>query len=313
MQASAINYEHLGEASDSPGSQFADHQPGEQAVITQEDKSTRKILGSGYGLDQHEPEDRYPSTGGVNYDPQTYSWTTPGFHSFSMNDRADNCRIRLRTTGGHQILMDDTNERMYISTAGGETWIEIDQVGNIDIYAAKNISTHAGGDINFFSDKSIRMQAKEGIHIRTDDEFRVHALKDIHTLSGQTIRTHAIDQIRLECDKELHVQVGATLHMSSLQRMNFTSGEYIVGDAVQIHWNSAVATAAQPAEEIHANWNTRVPEHEPWARVFMKESITDATATDKVNNFEHEYEYTSQMVGKGGRGDTYTRNRWWNR
>jgi len=330
-QTSGITNEQTANTEDGPGNKVADTKPGEPIKITQEDGSTYELDGPGYSVSQVIEGEKYDSTG-TGYDSQVYSWTTPGFHAFSMDDRKDNCRIRLRTTSGHQIIMDDTNERIYISAAGGESWIEIDKVGNIDIYASKNISTHAGGDINFFSDKSIRMQAKEGIHMRTDDEFRIHAVKDFHVRSELNIRTYSGQETRMESTADMHVLVQGstfigstgpihvgtqgTMHLSSTGRLNLTSGNWIVGDAQQVHWNSAVATpasAAQEALEIQANWTSRVPEHEPWARVFMKESDSDATATNKVNKHTPEYSYTDQLVGKGGRGDTYERNKYWHR
>ena len=121
-------------------------------------------------------------TDDVVYDPQTYSWTTPGFHSLSMQDNAENCRIRFRTTHGHQIIMDDTNERIYISTAGGKAWIEMDEAGNIDMYAERNISMHAGKDINFAADGVFRVQAAEGIHMSTEAEMRIHTKTDLHII-----------------------------------------------------------------------------------------------------------------------------------
>jgi len=45
----------------------------------------------------------------------------------------------------------------------------------------------------------------------------------------------------------------------------------------------------------------------------MKETDSDATATDKTNLHTPEYPYTDALVGKGGRGETYIRNKWWQR
>lgn len=331
MQAAAIHNRHVADQSDGPGSEYADHLPGEVTKVTQEDGSVREVLGAGYARDQHEPDDVYPSTGGVNYDAHNYSWTTPGFHSISMNDRADNCRIRMRTTAGHQIIMDDTNERMYISTAGGETWIEIDQVGNIDIFASKNISTHAGGDINFTSDKTIRLQSREGIHMRTDGEFRAHSVKDFHVRTEQNMRTHSKLSTFMQSDERFHVYSKGTLYISSSTanvdlsaavclhstsgnetHIRSGSGMFLTGGP-RIDLNGPVAEAAVPASiaaEKQSFVTTRVPDHEPWARSFMKAEATDQNAS---NYHELEYEYTSSLVGRGGRGEVYARNSFWHR
>lgn len=338
MQASALDKTLHNDPRNSPGNTTVDHVPGEAIHFPKADGTTRSILGPGYSIDQIEPTEQYgPETAQVNYDSHNYSWTTPGFHSLSMNDRYDQCRIRIRTTSGHQILMDDTNERIYVSTAGGQSYIEIDKLGNIDIFAEKTISTHAKGDINFYSDKSIRLQAVEDIHMRADREIRQHSLQDFHVRSEMNIRTHSKLETKIEADTNMDIRVGVgsgngTLYIQSQNDFNMTStsgemrmkssalmslksGASIAGDAPTIHWNSAHANdaiEAGEAEEKQAWWTTRVPDHEPWARVFMDPAFSD---TDENNAHEPEYEYTDEMVGRGSetRGDVYVRGPWWQR
>jgi hypothetical protein len=363
-QTSGIDSRQTAHPEDGPGNKIADTKPGEPISITQEDGTEYQLDGPGYSVNQviENLEYEYTKTG---YDSQVYSWTTPGFHAFSMDDRKDNCRIRIRTTSGHQILMDDTNERIYISAAGGESWIEIDKVGNIDIYASKNISTRAGGDINFYSDKTIRMQAKEGIHMRTDGDFRAHSVKDFNIRTEAKFRTHSADETRIESDADMHIRVtGSTMyiladqdiHVKSArdtflsqngildinttqsgawttgQRMDHMSGANMYFTAgPDIHLNGPQAEAAQPAsdalqsQEFWAYWTSRVPEHEPWARVFMKKEGSQGADNNGPNNeagtltfpntHTPEYDYTSTDVGKGSkeRGETYTRNKYWHR
>ncbi len=393
MQASALDEDQTQDLRVGPGNTIADHRQGEAIQYPKVDGTPRTVFSPGYGIDQMEPTERYgPETGYVNYDSHNYSWTTPGFHSFSMNDRYDQCRIRVRTTSGHQIIMDDTNERIYISAAGGGAYIEIDKVGNIDVFAAKNISTHAKGDINFYSDKTIRMQAEQGVHIQSGEgEFRVHTAEDIHIRTEKSLRTYSGEETRIEATADYHTLVGGIMYVKSTGDINIKSSAKVNVDATgdiniksaakmsaestddinvksgakanieaaddiniksdeeillksedmlslrsntriagdtlpnQIYFNQNVAahagtadsaggaTDAQQALEIQANWTTRVPEHEPWARIFMLESDSDATVTDKINLHSPEYPYTDALVGKGGRGETYPRGPWWQR
>lgn len=313
-QVSAIAPIHVNHDRDAPGSGVADHRYSDFqfTTVTEEDGKDRIIRGPGYGVDQLEPDDQYQNTGGVNYDSMIYSWTTPGFHSMSMDDRHENSRIRIRTAAGHQILMDDTNERIYINTAGGESWIEIDEVGNIDIYASKNISTHAGGDINFSCDKTFRVKAKQGIHLQTDDQFRLHALKDLHVKSNQNIRMNSVQSTFIESDQDFHVKSNGTLYLTGQSQVHVravSSGIIQTGQTIDL--NGPVATIATQASEKEAFWTSRVPEHEPWHRVFMNNNADK----DSGNSHTPEYPYTSQDVGKGSaaRGETYNRNPLWHR
>lgn len=135
---------------------------------------------------------------------KVYGFSTPGFHAFSMDDRAYNNRVKIRSSTGHQMLFDDTNERIYIATNEGKNWIEFDSNGNIDIYSDKRISVNAKDDINFSTDKTFRVKAKEGIYMYSGDteeqesldddkpevgEIRFHSTADTHLFSEKNFRT----------------------------------------------------------------------------------------------------------------------------
>lgn len=132
---------------------------------------------------------------------RVFSWSTPGFHSIQMDDRPFNSRIRIRTTGGSQIILDDTNERMYFSVSGGKSWIEMDASGNIDMFAERRLSIHSGKDINFSADESIRLKAGTYISMYAGEmggqtpldsvpntgEIRFHSANDMHMFVGNNL------------------------------------------------------------------------------------------------------------------------------
>lgn len=364
LQAAAINSDQL-ESDEGPGSEAADHDPKDFSFteVTEEDGRVKMVEGVGYGVSQLEPDARYNTTR-YNYDSHVYSWTTPGFHSIAMDDKHWNCRMRFRTPAGHQILLDDTNERIYISTAQGETWVELDRVGNIDIHASRNLSVHSGGDINFTTDQTFRVHADKGIHMYTRDEFRVHSLKDTNIRTEQFLRTHSKDETRIETDTNMHIKVNEgdmfthivqgeshtfskgtlfihsdadidfdctnEMFLTSGGMMHLLAGPEIAGDAGVIHWNSGHAGGAvpadesDPAEEKHSFWTSRVPQHEPWARVFMKKKGDEGadnngvTVGDPANTHKPEYPYTDQNVGRKSEerkpeDADYERNPLWHR
>lgn len=135
---------------------------------------------------------------------RVYGFSTPGFHAWSMDDRPFNSRIRFRTATGHHILLDDTNERIYVATNEGNNWIEMDSSGNIDIYAKRRISVHSEKDINFSTDETFRVKAKKGIYMYSGDtrdqeeleaekpedgEIRFHSTGDTHFMVEKNMRT----------------------------------------------------------------------------------------------------------------------------
>jgi uncharacterized protein (DUF2345 family) len=180
----------------------------------------------GYTKSRIQPDLNFPSTEGVNWDSQIYSWTTPGFHALHMDDRAESCRMRFRTTAGNQIILDDTNERIYVSTPKGKTWIEIDESGTVDIYGAQDISIRSDEDINMSAGKTIRMKAAEGIHMISEDEIRMYAKagNGIHIKSGTTMNIDIAASLDVITGDFIQVQTGATLDITTAAATKLTSG-----------------------------------------------------------------------------------------
>lgn len=167
-----------------------------------------------------------------NLESQVLSFTTPGFHSISMDDRPENNRTRFRTSSGHQILMDDTNERIYVSTNEGRNWIEMDSNGHVYIYSEESISLRAEGDINLTAEKSVRIKGNEGVHIQTPKELRIHAQEDIHIRGEMNMFTHITQETHLHSEQDLYVlcNTDTHLHTDNLRILTDTNMHSEVGN-----------------------------------------------------------------------------------
>jgi hypothetical protein len=162
---------------------------------------------------------------GDEKDSQIYSITTPGRHFMTMSDVADHCRIRLKTTEGHQIIFDDTNERIYVSTAKGRNWVELDEDGRIFIYAKDEINVRSEDDINIKSEKNINIKAKKKINLQSeDDEINLQANKHIGMKSTDSeIKLHSktgfgvkVDQGPIKLDSMNDIDITTTSGRMSL-------------------------------------------------------------------------------------------------
>ena len=286
----------------------------------------------GYAKSRVEPKATYDESlvdGGENLDPQTYSWTTPGFSSISMDDRPENARIRLRTGSGHQIILDDTNERIYISTVEGNNWIEMDQSGNIDIYAARRVSIHSAMDVNITTDGTFRVNAKQGIHLDSEQEVRITSKQDTHIKSYSTLRAESSGDTNIQSGGDTNISTGKNLNASSTgnvninaigvgawttgSSLNLSAGSNILMTATEIDMNGATAATAAVAAVANASdayFTNRVPEHEPWGRIMMAQGSTD---NNSGNSFVLQLSYTDPNVGRVELGDTITRNSRWHR
>jgi hypothetical protein len=77
--------------------------------------------------------------------------------------------IRFRTRTGHQILMHNTEDLIYITNSRGTSWIEMTSDGKIDIYAKDSISIRTENDFNFYADRDINMEAGRNINMKATD------------------------------------------------------------------------------------------------------------------------------------------------
>lgn len=204
---------------------------------------TDKDGSEGYQLNLVEPK-RHDADKKVipNYDPQTYCVTTPGRHSMIFQDNPENSRIRMVTSAGHQIIMDDANERLYISTARGNTWIELDQDGRIHVYAADSISVAAGDDINFTAGKNFNVQSGGDVNIQAGGSMKLAACGTWNAS-------------------------GAGLNLESTAALNILAAGNIIATGSNIHLNGPKAASAECP-----SLPSIVPAHEPWTRAGSKGS-----------------------------------------
>jgi Type VI secretion system/phage-baseplate injector OB domain len=212
----------------------------------------KKISGKGKPLREHEA--KYITEPGYGWSgvrsgigdssrvSRVYGITTPGMHSLTMDDRHGNSRIRLRSTAGSQILIDDTNERMYFSTAKGDSYFEMDWNGNLDFFGNRRMSFHAVKGFNFTTDETYRVHAKKGIHlfagpealeegdqneagVHKDGQIRLHAQDDIHLFTDTNLRTYSKSDTLLTADGNMHLLTQMSLFATANSDMHLKAVE----------------------------------------------------------------------------------------
>ena len=93
--------------------------------------------------------------------------------------------IRLRTRTGHQILLHNSEDLIYIGNAKGTTWIELTSNGKIDIYAKDSISIHTENDLNITADRDINFTAGRNVNINATEETRITSGTNSYINSGE--------------------------------------------------------------------------------------------------------------------------------
>jgi phage gp45-like len=214
---------------------------------------------------------------GENYlDAQTYCFVTPGRHALIFQDDPKHARLRLKTGEGHQIIFDDANERIYISTAKGKSWVELDLDGHVHLFGTKSVSIRAGEDINLFADKNINLEAGIGVNIKANKEnVMITAAREIHLSSAEETFITACKDIHMLSDASIKITSKGSLESTSGQDTVFSIGRAldvtaasnikIFGARLDLNGpkgrSAKTADCAKPAAAPSV-----VPGHEPWSR-----------------------------------------------
>ena len=195
-----------------------------------------------------------------------------GGHSFVMDDGdiyGDSQLVRLRSAGGHQILMHDTSNVIYISNSLGTNWVELTPDGSINIYSGNSVNIrsemdlnlHADGNVNMHAGDTIRMYAGSTIQSQTktqltkaDDLYNINAgvvgiksggSMDLQSLNGswQTsgLTNFYFDRFHLRTTNETVINSSTNTTTGTVSGWNTNTGElWVKGSKVYLNTSGKV-------------------------------------------------------------------------
>jgi len=180
--------------------------------------------------------------------------------------------FRIRTRTGHQILLHNSEDLIYIGNARGTSWIEMTSNGKIDIYAQDSVSIHTENDFNFKAGRDINLEAGNDINLVAANNIQGQASANVSlkaeadgliTVQG-TLNTYSYGDTMLTTGANMNLHSDADSMFTATGKTNINSaGHYET--AGEIHMNGpTAASAATAAQASSANKPVRVPLHEPW-------------------------------------------------
>ena len=208
--------------------------------------------------------------------------------------------FRVRTRTGHQILMHNSEDLIYIANARGTAWIELTSNGKIDIYAEDSISVHTQQDLNIRAARDINLEAGRNINMRTESgKWHVEIATDMEFLInndskltvGNNLDILVGAKTKISTNNDLDIASGAETKISSTADINLGSGAEVKVNGTKIFLNGPTdAETAEAADFVRpydlrdnlatstaAGWDKRyqagivksfmkrIPMHEPWA------------------------------------------------
>lgn len=213
-----------------------------------------------------------------------YRYTTrKGGHTFVMDDGdalGNSQLVRLRTAGGHQIMMNDSpdNNTLYIAHSDGISWVELTPSGAINVFTNNGFNLRSKGSINLHSDRDINLNAANKINMKSGSKFQIDC-GSFNMLSTGVVTVGASGTIGLQSDSPVNVDAasismkaaGDIAHTGSLIKQN-SGGAQSVKKPKEIQINTLSDVVLDATKGLYNNTSslasivTVAPTHEPFKR-----------------------------------------------
>ena len=132
--------------------------------------------------------------------------------------------IRFRTRTGHQILLHNSEDLIYITNSRGTAWIELTSDGKIDVYAKDSISVRTENDLNFYANRDINMEAGRNFNLKVAERHQTEVGKDKICIVNGNVAIQ-VDGTQDETITGAHMQsFGATWDVTAGDQTNITVG-----------------------------------------------------------------------------------------
>lgn len=190
-----------------------------------------------------------------------------GGHQFVMDDGdtdGKNELFRIRTRTGHQILLHNSSDLIYIANAKGTAWMEFSSNGKLDIYTHDSVSIHSEEDFNFRADRDINLEAGRDINIRAFQNMETNitgyyylVVDDYAKISIRNDKDETIGQTsRLSIGQDGHIGIAQNAFISSGSDMNILTGAAMKQTAAGDFNVGAAGNYIETAAKIHMNGPT---------------------------------------------------------
>jgi len=200
-------------------------------------------------------------------------------HSLTMDDgdiEGNNNQVRIRTSHGHQILLHDTEDFIYISNSSGTSWIQMDKKGQLDLYSETNVNVRSK-NINFHADQNIKFHAKSTIQLVSENTTHLEGGTLIDVFSGKgSARMFGSKGIDIKSGSAANIESSGTMNLKAGPSLNVKAGCIALqGSAAGAAKGKAIPLATLKDTMIDGKgfWNAnnelkttvdRAPTHEPY-------------------------------------------------
>jgi GH24 family phage-related lysozyme (muramidase) len=115
--------------------------------------------------------------------------------------------VRLRTRTGHQILLHNSEDLIYIINSRGTAWVELTSDGKIDIHADDSISLMTGADLNITAERDINMEAGRNINMKATARYSGVQQQDINGNESGRVQIESVFNTNIDVGKDYKLTV----------------------------------------------------------------------------------------------------------
>lgn len=229
-----------------------------------------------------------------------------GGHTFVMDDgdKDGNDRlIRLRTSGGHQILMNDVADGtgvLYVASASGMQWLEFSSDGCINVYGRAGINMRTEGVLNLQGDAAVIINSAGGIKLNGDMGVSVTSAASV-SISSAISASMATDGIlSLSGVGTASLSAGGLLNLNAVGYTNINGALIKLNSPTYMPKPPSIVLPPVPNMLPDVTWGgsnwvfqpgalqsacTIAPAHEPWLDPNTNRRPTHAKATSSGTGF----------------------------
>lgn len=226
-------------------------------------------------------------------------------HTFVMDDgdlEGVDQLVRLRTSTGHQILMNDTEGFVYVINSSGTGWVELNNNGTIDVYGQDSINIRSK-NIQFHADQSFKVHAKSQIQLVSEGSIHIEGSRSASVMSEKgKVQVFGGGGLDLRSGSALNLQ-GSIVNMKGSGHVNI-KGACIALQGPAAGASKPNAIPLQTKKDTRPDgkgfWNSgtplkttvdRAPTHEPFAdhkkskTEAIQKGVTGQTSEQQIANF----------------------------
>jgi hypothetical protein len=196
------------------------------------------------------------------------------------NIKGEDQLVRLRTSAGHMIMMNDSGQVITIMHSNGQSYIELGKEGTIDLYSTNSVNIRTHGDLNFHADRDINLNATRNLNMFSENT-KIETVKNFDVRTGKNYSAYHMGKFTVKVDQQMS--------LASKGDSSFASAGINYQNGRKIHLNTgSSSTVPQTVSEItkvshvdttfsqNVGWmnpsptpltsvTSRAPAHMPWA------------------------------------------------